>query len=112
VWFMAPEIPKAALWANDPNGINQIGCVYTARGFEFDYVGVILGRDLIYDLPAQAWIANREISHDRTVRRAKGEEFAKLVRNTYRVLLTRGLKGCYVYLEDKDTERFFKSRIE
>jgi len=46
------------------------------------------------------------------VRRAKPEEFLSLIRHTYRVLLTRGMKGCYVYFADKDTERFFKSRIE
>jgi uncharacterized protein len=48
---LAPTIPKSNFWASDPNGINQVGCVYTAQGFEFDYVGVIFGRDLVYDEP-------------------------------------------------------------
>ena len=108
---LAPGIPKASLWAYDPNGINQIGCVYTAQGFEFDYVGVIFGEDLVYDLDKQAWIGNLSNSSDNVVKRS-GEKFVDLIKNTYRVLLSRGMKGCYVYFMNKDTERFFKSRIE
>jgi hypothetical protein len=108
---LAKGIPKATLWAHDPNGINQIGCIYTAQGFEFDYVGVIFGNDLVYDLDEQKWIGKPENSGDPVVRRSK-DQFIDLVKNTYRVLLSRGLKGCYVYFMDKDTERFFKSRIE
>jgi DUF2075 family protein len=108
---LAPGIPKAQLWAYDPNGINQIGCVYTAQGFEFDYVGVIFGEDLIYDFDKQAWIGNLSKSSDNVVKRS-GEKFLDLVKNTYRVLLSRGMKGCYVYFMNKDTERFIKSRIE
>lgn len=108
---LARGIPKATLWAHDPNGINQIGCIYTAQGFEFDYVGVIFGNDLVYDFDNQHWKGDRTKSADGTVKRSK-EEFIDFVKNTYRVLLTRGMKGCYVYFVDKDTERFFKSRIE
>ena len=46
---LAPGTPKSNFWASDPNGINQVGCVYTAQGFEFDYVGVIFGKDLVYN---------------------------------------------------------------
>jgi len=108
---IARNIPKATLWANDPNGMNQVGCVYTAQGFEFDYVGVIFGPDLIYNFDNQKWEGFRERSYDGPVRRS-GERFIDLVKNTYRILLSRGLKGCYVYFMDKDTERFIKSRIE
>jgi len=68
---LAPGIPKASLWANDPNGINQIGCIYTAQGFEFDYVGVIFGKDLVYDLDKQAWIGNLNNSSDNVVKRSQ-----------------------------------------
>ena len=117
-WNARPEatrlpksIPKATLWAHDPNGINQIGCVYTAQGFEFDYVGVIFGKDLIYNFNIQKWEGIKENSHDSVVRRSH-DRFIDLVKNTYRILLSRGLKGCYVYFMDKDTERFIKSRME
>ena len=108
---LALGIPKASLWAYNPNGIEQVGCIYTAQGFEFDYVGVILGKDLIYNLDKQAWEGQPQHSYDTVVKKSK-EKFIDLVKNTYRVLLTRGMKGCYVYFEDKDTERFFKSRME
>lgn len=108
---LAPGIPRASLWAHDPGGIDQVGCIYTAQGFEFDYVGVIVGPDLIYNLDLQTWQAYREKSHDTVVKRSK-ERFLELVKHTYRVLLTRGMKGCYVCFMNKETERFFKSRIE
>ncbi len=117
-WNARPEakrlpksIPKATLWAYDPKGIDQVGCIYTAQGFEFDYVGVIFGFDLTYDLDAQEWKGHPENSGDPVLRRSK-DKFVELVKNTYRVLLSRGLKGCYVHFMDKDTERFFRSRME
>ena len=106
---LAPGIPKSNFWASDPNGINQVGCVYTAQGFEFDYVGVIFGRDLVYDA---GWRGNRKISHDSVVKKAPEEEFVNLVKQTYRVLLTSGMKGCYVYFEDAATREFFLSRMK
>ncbi|MFC1970228.1 DUF2075 domain-containing protein [Chloroflexota bacterium] len=108
---LAPGIPKASLWAYDPNGINQIGCVYTAQGFEFDYVGVIFGNDLTYNFKVQSWEGHPENSSDQVVKRSRGT-FLDLVKNTYRVLLSRGMRGCYIYFMNEDTERFFKSRME
>ncbi len=108
---LAPGIPKESLWAHDPQGINQVGCIYTAQGFEFDYVGVIFGHDLVYDFNLQSWVGHPDKSHDRPVKRSR-EDFANLVKNTYRVLFSRGLKGCYVYFADKETENFFLSRTE
>lgn len=108
---LAPGIPKSYYWATDPNGIKQIGCIYTAQGFEFDYVGVIFGKDLVYDFEKQEWQGNKEYSEDTVVKGSK-DKFTELIKNSYRVLLTRGLKGCYVYFMDKDTERFVKSRME
>ena len=104
-------VPKAQFWAHDPNGIEQIGCVYTAQGFEFDYIGVIFGNDIMYSFEDGEWIGHPENSKDPVVRGAKGK-FSDLVKNTYRVLLSRGLKGCYVYFLDKDTEKFFRSRMD
>lgn len=108
---LAPGIPPASLWATDPNGINQIGCVYNIQGFELDYVGVIWGSDLHYDLDKQQWIGDKTKSADSVVKRSN-DRFVDLVKNTYRVLLSRGMKGCYVFFLDKDTERFVRSRME
>jgi len=105
-------IPKSDFWASAKEGIDQVGCVYTAQGFEFDYVGVIVGPDLVYR-PMDGWVGQREESQDRVVRRGVSQaEFAAFVKSTYRVLLTRGLHGCYVYFMDGPTRDFFLSRVE
>jgi DUF2075 family protein len=88
-----------------------VGCVYTAQGFEFDYVGVIWGRDLTYRFAQQRWVGDKTASHDNVVKRS-GERFLELAKNTYRVLLSRGLKGCYVVFLDRETENFVRSRME
>jgi DUF2075 family protein len=106
---LAKGIPSASLWAHDPNGINQIGCVYTAQGFEFDYVGVIFGKDLVYRKD-KGWVGQKEESHDVMVKRSK-EQFSDFIKNAYRVLLTRGIKGCYIYFMDDETRHYFESRI-
>jgi uncharacterized protein len=108
---LARGIPRSDLWATDAGGMEQVGCVYTAQGFEFDYVGVIWGLDLTYSFDAKTWVGTPAHSHDSIVKRAKAG-FVELVKNTYRVLLSRGLKGCYVYFTDKETERFVRSRME
>lgn len=108
---LAPGIPKERFWASDPNGINQVGCIYTAQGFEFDYAGVIFGRDFRYDARTETWTADPGASRDSKVKRAKGDMFLELVKRTYRVLLTRGMKGCYVYFIDPATREYVESRI-
>lgn len=110
-WKLAPGIPSASLWATDPNGINQIGCVYNIQGFELDYIGVIWGRDLVYRFDKHDWVGEKRESADSVVKRSK-EQFVDLVKNTYRVLLSRGMKGCYVHFMDKETEQFVRSRME
>jgi hypothetical protein len=107
---LARGIPPAPLWAHAPGGIDQVGCVYTAQGFEFDYAGVIWGPDLTYDFDRQEWLGHKQASHDRKVKAAR-ENFTDLIKNTYRVLLSRGLKGCYVHFMDRETERFVRSRM-
>ena len=102
-------IPKSENWATQEGGINQIGCVYTAQGFEFEYAGVIFGDDLVYR-EGQGWIGQRENSEDRVVRNS-ADDFVDLVKNTYRVLLTRGIRGCYVHFMDEETEHYWRSRI-
>ena len=108
---LARGIPPADLWATDPGGIEQVGCIYTAQGFEVDYIGVIWGKDLAYDFDGQSWVGNKNESRDRSVKQSK-TDFLQLVKNTYRVLLSRGMKGCFVCFLDKDTERFVRSRMD
>jgi DUF2075 family protein len=97
-------------WAYKTQGIKQIGCIYTAQGFEFDYIGVIIGDDLVYNAGMDNLRANIEATADPTLR-SSPETFASHVRNIYRVLLTRGMRGCYVYFVNEGTRRFFESRM-
>ncbi len=109
----APGVPTASYWATDPAGLGQVGCIYTAQGFEYDYAGVIVGKDLSYR-PDVGWAGQKSCSEDSIVKRnAKTDaDFTTLVKNAYRVLLTRGLKGCAVYFDDAGTRDFVRSRIE
>jgi hypothetical protein len=110
---LAPGIPQSHLWASEEGGEDQVGCIYTAQGFEFDYVGVIFGNDLVYDPAERRWVGHPKRSHDRGLKTGtSAEEFTELVKNTYRVLLTRGLKGCFVYFMDPATRTFFESRMD
>ena len=72
---------------------------------------MIIGKDIIYNFESNQWESHPENSADSVVKRS-GENFLKLVKNAYRVLLSRALKGCYVYFVDKETEKFVRSRIE
>ena len=60
---LAAGIPKSNYWAREPGGIDQVGCIYTAQGFEYDYAGVIWGRDLVYR-SREGWVAQPEYSKD------------------------------------------------
>jgi uncharacterized protein len=108
---LARGIPRSDYWASDPGGLNQVGCIYTAQGFEFDYVGVIFGRDIRYDPVSATWVGDRSKSKDGGLP-ADPQQFLELVKNTYRVLLTRGMKGCFVYFMDEATRNFVRSRME
>jgi DUF2075 family protein len=108
---LAKGIPRAPLWAYDTGGVNQVGCIYTAQGFEFDYVGVIVGPDLKWDGESERWVGNPAGSRDPFLRTA-GLRFTELVKRTYRVLLSRGIKGCYVHFIDPASGQAFEERIQ
>jgi uncharacterized protein len=94
-------IPPSSLWATDDAGFGQVGCIYTAQGFEYDYGGVIMGADLVWR--EDHWEPSPAASRDPDLRHA--DNFDELVRNTYKVLLTRGLLGCIIYSVDEETQR-------
>lgn len=97
-------------WATDESGMEQVGTVYTAQGFEFEYIGVIFGNDLVYDLTKEEWKAIPEKSYDSQVKR-NNSELVRHLKNVYRVLMSRAHKGVYVYFMDKSTERYFKNHL-
>ncbi|MEW1926045.1 DUF2075 domain-containing protein [Streptomyces sp. NPDC088360] len=94
--------PPAALWATDPAGFGQVGCVYTAQGFEYDWSGVIIGPDLVWR--GDRWVVDRRASKDPVFTKATpNADVDRLVRNTYKVLLTRGMIGTVIYSTDAET---------
>lgn len=101
--------PAAALWATDPAGFDQVGCVYTAQGFEYDYSGVILGPDLVWR--DDRWIAQRAANKDPDFKnrtKVSDADFDRLVRNVYKVLLTRGMRGVALYSTDRQTQEHLR----
>lgn len=102
---------KRELWAVEPNRFEEIGCIHTCQGMEFEYVGVIIGNDLQYRdgriITNQCAIS--ESDNTSKIRSCKDKKRAdELIRNTYRVLLSRGMKGCYIYCEDKALGQYLK----
>jgi hypothetical protein len=94
--------PPSALWATDPAGFGQVGCVYTAQGFEYDWNGVIIGPDLVWR--GDRWIVDRTASKDPVFKKSTPDaDVDRLIRNTYKVLLTRGMVGTVIYSTDSET---------
>ena len=98
-------------WATDDSGMEQVGTVYTSQGFEFDYIGVIFGKDIVWDKTKKEWTAMPKNSYDTAVTRGN-EKLTEHLKNVYRVLMSRAHKGIYVYFTDKDTEDYFRSKIK
>lgn len=97
-------------WATDSSGMEQVGTVYTAQGFEFDYIGVVFGNDLIWNKLKQSWESVPNNSFDTQVTR-NNKDLINHLKHVYRVLLSRAHKGVYVYFMDDDTKGYFQSRI-
>ena len=107
-------------WAIGKNSVNEIGCIHTCQGLEFDYVGVIIGNDIRYENGKIITDFTKRDSGDKSIKgikklykENKEEALAKadeIIKNTYRVLLTRGMKGCYIYCRDEALQNYLKER--
>jgi len=111
----------SSTWIIAPNSVNEIGCIHTCQGLEVDYIGVIVGEDLIVRNGTVFTDQSKRASSDSSVKGYKQllkvdpvntkKQLDLIIKNTYRTLMTRGMKGCYVYFVDKETATFFKSLI-
>lgn len=105
----------------DEKSIEQVGCIHTSQGLELDYVGVIIGNDLRFENGKIITDYTKRAKTDQSLRGIKKLMKAdperalnladEIIKNTYRVLLTRGQKGCYIYCEDKELEKYIKHRL-
>lgn len=108
-------------WIMNPNSVEEVGCIHTCQGLEVDYVGVIIGADLKMedghlvtnpqgraksDKSLNGYVGESKINPE--VANAKADE---LIRNTYRTLMSRGMKGCYVYFVDPEVKKYFESKL-
>jgi uncharacterized protein len=103
-----PSNDPYTLWAESEAGFNQIGCIYSAQGFEFERVGVIWGPDLVWR--TDRWVAQPSESYDRAIKGA--DSMLQLVRNAYRVLLTRGTTATRVLCIDPETRAHVARALE
>ncbi|VVO39706.1 PDDEXK nuclease domain-containing protein [Pseudomonas fluorescens] len=110
-----------SLWIIAENSIEQVGCIHTCQGMEVDYIGVIIGPDLIVRDGQVVTSPHERDKHDKSIRGWKKlmkeqpllaqQETDRIIKNTYRTLMTRGMKGCYLYCTDQETAQYFTSRL-
>ena len=119
---MSWNLGNSNTWAIDPESVKEVGCIHTCQGLEFDYVGVIIGDDLRYENGKIVTDYTKRAKTDtslngiKKIAKEQGEEVANkiadnIIKNTYRTLMTRGMKGCYVYCTNKELSEYFKNNI-
>lgn len=118
---MSWNLGNTGTWAIDEESVNEIGCIHTSQGLEFDYVGVIIGEDMIYRDGHIITDYTKRAKTDQSLKGIKAlaqrnpEEATKIadeiIKNTYRTLMTRGMKGCYIYCCDKELANYLKESI-
>lgn len=120
---MSWNLEKSKTWAIDEASVNEVGCIHTCQGLEFDYVGVIIGDDLRYENNHIVTDYKKRAKTDQSLKginkiaKEDGYEEAEkiadtIIKNTYKTLMTRGMKGCYVYCTNKELEEYLKEKIK
>lgn len=119
---MSWNLGNSTTFAIDENSVNEVGCIHTSQGLEFDYVGVIIGDDMRYENDHIVTDFTKRAKTDQSLKGIKkiykeNPEFAlseadEIIKNTYRTLMTRGMKGCYVYCTDKKLAEYLRKCLE
>ena len=119
---MSWNLGNSSTFAIDENSINEIGCIHTSQGLEFDYAGVIIGDDMRYEDGHIVTDFNKRARTDQSLKGIKKlykqdpdkalKEADQIIKNTYRTLMTRGMKGCYVYCTNKELADYLRERIK
>ncbi len=100
-------------WVNSLNAINEVGCIHTVQGYDLNYVGVIIGPEFGYDIENKKFFVDREKYLDRNGRAGiqDPKELDDYIKNIYKTILTRGIKGTYIYIVDQNLREYFKRFI-
>jgi len=109
-------------YAIDGTSIHEAGCIHTSQGLEFDYVGVIIGEDMRYENGHIVTDCTKRAKTDNSLRGIKkmaqkdpdkaSQVADEIIKNTYRTLMTRGMKGCYVYCVDPNLAEYLRTRMK
>jgi DUF2075 family protein len=112
----------SSLWIVKPDSVGEVGCIHTCQGLELDYVGVIVGPDFVIRDGRAVTDAGKRSSQDRSIHGYKKmlredpdraqQLTERIIKNTYRTLITRGQKGCYLYSVDQETNAYFQQFVE
>jgi hypothetical protein len=118
---MSWNLDNTQTFAIDPKSVNEIGCIHTSQGLEFDYVGVIIGDDMRYEEDHIVTDFTKRAKTDQSLKGIKAlykndperalKEADEIIKNTYRTLMTRGMKGCYIYCTDSKLADYLKQSI-
>lgn len=110
-----------SLWIMAPHSVEEVGCIHTCQGLEVDTIGVIIGPDLVARGGRLVTVPEARSRQDKSIRgwktmmrsdrEATAERLDRIIRNTYRTLMTRGMKSCYVYCTDDETREYFRGRL-
>lgn len=100
-------------WVNSPSALNEVGCIHTIQGYDLNYAGVIIGPELSFDVKEQKIVVDPQKYLDFNGRRSveSAEELERYIINIYKTLLTRGIKGTYVYIVDENLRHHIQSRF-
>lgn len=115
------NLDNGKAFATSESSINEAGCIHTTQGLEFDYVGVIIGDDLRYENDCVVTDFQKRASTDKSLFGIKSlykqdpdkalKRADEIIKNTYRTLMTRGMKGCYIYCTDKELNEYIRKRL-
>jgi DUF2075 family protein len=114
-WNLASD---GNLWIMKPESVSEIGCIHTCQGLELDHIGVIIGPDFLVRNGIVTTDAKKRAKTDASIKGYKSllkenPDLARskadaIIKNTYRTLMTRGIKGCFIYCTDPETNQYFK----
>lgn len=119
---MSWNLGNTTTFAIDEDSVNEVGCIHTSQGLEFDYAGVIIGDDMRFENGHIVTDFTKRAKTDQSLKGIKKlykenpqyalKEADEIIKNTYRTLMTRGMKGCYVYCTDSNLAHYLRERLE
>ena len=119
---MSWNLGNTSTFAIDEDSVNEIGCIHTSQGLEFDYAGVIIGDDMRFENGHIVTDFTKRAKTDQSLKGIKKlykenpeialKEADEIIKNTYRTLMTRGMKGCYVYCTDSNLAHYLRERLK